>query len=128
MRFDRWKLMGASLVGFGLFLAFPSRNTRGAPSAERLLDQCQLPSGAVVRLYHGEPHATVSDWYSLTYDPPGLGRERQIVFNEFASYATLRCDDRQVTMVAPDGVGRSTLTMREVEQMTSPERTAHTSG
>lgn len=86
-----WTLIGAALIAFGIYLVVPGRNLHGDPRAEIELASCTLPDDARVRLYEGDSAAT-NNWFSVTHDPPGPQRERQIIFQRSPGLYDLVCD------------------------------------
>lgn len=92
-----WTLIGAALIAFGIYLVVPGRNLHGDPAAELEIATCVLPGGTRVRLYQGDS-AAIATWYSVTHDPRGPFRERQIVYRRSPGLYDLVCDSSGVVI------------------------------
>src|SRR5688500_19877029 len=86
-----WTLIGAALIAFGIYLVVPGRNLHGDPAAELEIASCVLPDDTRMRLYQGDS-AAIATWYSVTHDPWGPQRERQIVYRRSPGLYDLVCD------------------------------------
>jgi hypothetical protein len=75
-----WTLVGTLLIGAGVYLVVPGRNAHGNPWREREMASCMLSDSAEVKLYQGDVGSSTPTWYSVTHNPKGLERERQIVY------------------------------------------------
>ena len=98
-----WTLIGAALIAFGIYLVVPGRNLHGDPAAELEIATCVLPDDTRMRLYQGDS-AAIATWYSVTHDPWGPQRERQIVYRRSPGLYDLACDSSGVVIrsdVAP---------------------------
>jgi hypothetical protein len=98
-----WTLIGAALIAFGIYLVVPGRNLYGDPAAELEIANCVLPDDTRLRLYQGDS-AAIATWYSVTHDPWGPQRERQIVYRRSPGLYDLVCDPSGVVIrsdVAP---------------------------
>jgi len=74
----------------------------GDSGSEREIAGCRLADASLIRLYHGEPGATVQDWYSVIHTPFGLSVERQIIFSYSApEFTQLSCTPRGVALSGP---------------------------
>ncbi|MGE0498653.1 MAG: hypothetical protein AB7I35_07200 [Ramlibacter sp.] len=92
-------LMGCCLLAFSVWLVLPNRNVYGNPSMEDQLSSCNLPSGAVVRLYKGNGGATTSYWYSLTHEGGLFEREKQIAFAYSSPvFTAVACNGDEMTL------------------------------
>lgn len=86
-----WTLIGAALIAFGIYLVVPGRNLHGDPAAELEIASCVLPDDTRMRLYQGDS-AAIATWYSVTHDPWGPQRERQIVYRRSPGLYDVVCD------------------------------------
>ena len=75
-----WTFIGALLIVSGVSLVLPGRNLYGDQRLERETASCVLPDDAEVKLYQGDSTAKTPAWYSVTHNPAGASRERQIVY------------------------------------------------
>ena len=92
-----WTLIGAALIAFGIYLVVPGRNLHGDPAAELEIASCTLPDDTRMRLYQGDS-AAIATWYSVTHDPWGPQRERQIVYRRSPGLYDLVCDSSGVVI------------------------------
>lgn len=112
------------MLTLGLFAVFPRRNIWGNPGDEVEPGRCRLADGSLVRLYRGEPDATVANWYTATLTPPGLGVERQIVFSYSApAFEHLACNALGLQLTGPDENGGLALRTSEASAMRWRPRT-----
>lgn len=92
-----WTLIGTTLIASGIYLVVPGRNLQGDPREEMELASCVLPDDTQVRLYQGDSAATAT-WFSVTHDPKGPHRERQIVYRRSPGLYDLVCDSAGVVI------------------------------
>lgn len=124
-----WTLVGALLVVSGVYLVVPGRNARGEARREREMASCVLPDDAQVTLYHGEGSSPADTWYSVTHDPAGLERERQIIYRyRTPALYDLVCDSA-VVIIRTDGepitlTGAQARELRHWPAGFQPRRTA----
>jgi len=109
-----WTLIGVTLIAFGMFLVVPGRNLHGDPAAELEIASCVLPDDTRMRLYQGES-AAIATWYSVTHDPWGPQRERQIVYRRSPGLFDLVCDSSGVAIRSD--VAPITLTAEQARQL-----------
>jgi hypothetical protein len=105
-----WTFIGALLIVSGASLLLPGRNLYGDQRREREMASCVLADDAEVKLYQGDSTATSPAWYSVTHNPAGLSRERQIVYRSgshglydlFCDSAgvVIRTDSQPITLTA----------------------------
>lgn len=112
------RIAGVVLLALGFLALVPRRNAWGNPFDERQLTECTLSDGATVRVYEGEPDATVGAWYSVTYDAPRLGIERQIVFSYAApAFTRITCNARGLQLDGPDAGSHVFLSTEEASSL-----------
>lgn len=105
-----WTFIGALLIVSGVSLVLPGRNLYGDQRLERETASCVLPDDAEVKLYQGDSTATTPAWYSVTHNPAGPSRERQIVYRSRspglydlicdATGVVIRTDSEPITLTA----------------------------
>jgi hypothetical protein len=113
-----WTLVGTLLVATGVYLVVPSRNAHGNPWREREMASCTLSDSAEVKLYQGDAGAGSANWFSVTHNPKGLERERQIVYRyRSPGLYDLVCDSAGV-IIQTDGepITISTAQARQLRQ------------
>src|SRR5262245_62058671 len=95
-------VLSASFALAALWLLAPSRNAAGNPSFEERQDSCTEPtSGTDFTLYRGNGGATVAFWYTVTANPLGLARERQVFFSYSSPVITgLTCAPKSIELVS----------------------------
>jgi len=114
----RLTLLAVVMLALGSFAVAPRRNVWGDSGSEREIARCRLADASLIRLYHGEPGATVQDWYSVTHTPSGLGVERQIIFSYSApEFTQLSCSPRGVALSGPDESSAVFLATSEASSM-----------
>ena len=109
-----WTVIGAALIVAGIWVVVPGRNLHGDPRAELEIASCVLPDDTRVRLYQGDS-AAVMTWYSVTHDPAGPLRERQILYRRSPGLYDLVCDSSGV--VIRSDAAPITLTPDEAQRM-----------
>lgn len=109
-----WTLIGAALIAFGIYLVVPGRNRHGDPAAELEIASCVLPDDTRMRLYQGDS-AAIATWYSVTHDPWGPQRERQIVYRRSPGLYDLVCDSSGV--VIRSDAAPITLTTEQAQRL-----------
>jgi hypothetical protein len=113
-----WTLVGTLLVASGVYLVVPSRNAHGNPWREREMASCMLSDSAEVKLYQGDAGASSANWFSVTHNPKGLERERQILYRyRSPGLYDLVCDSAGV-VIQTDGepITISTAQARQLRQ------------
>ena len=121
-----WTLVGTLLVASGVFLLVPSRNAHGNPWREREMASCVLSDSAEVKLYQGDARASSATWYSVTHNPKGLERERQIVYRyRSPGLYDLVCDSAGL-VIQTDGepITISTAQARQLRQWPPGEQSS----
>ncbi|PYP80051.1 MAG: hypothetical protein DMD35_06205 [Gemmatimonadetes bacterium] len=116
MRLAGGAIIRALLIVSGVFLLIPGRNTQGDPWHEREMASCTLSDSAEVTLYQGEGGGSEPTWYSVTHNPRGLERERQILYRSRSpGLYDLFCDSTGV--VIQTGGEPITLTAKQARQL-----------
>jgi len=104
----RLTLLAVVMLALGSFAVAPRRTVWGDSGSEREIARCRLADASLIRLYHGEPGATVQDWYS----------ERQIIFSYSApEFTQLCCTPRGVALSGPDENSAVCLATSEASSM-----------
>jgi hypothetical protein len=96
-----WTVIGAALIVAGIWVVVPGRNLHGDPREELELSTCVMPDDTRVRLYQGDS-AGVLTWFSVTHDPAGPFRERQILYSRSPGLYDVVCDSTGV-VIRTDG-------------------------
>ena len=109
-----WTLIGTALIASGIYVVMPGRNLQGDPGAELELSRCVMPDDTRVRLYQGDS-AGVLTWFSVTHDPAGPFRERQILYSRSPGLYDVVCDSSGV--VIRSDAAPITLTPDEAQRM-----------
>ena len=121
-----WTLVGTLLVATGVYLVVPARNAHGNPWREREMASCMLSDSAEVRLYQGDARASSATWYSVTHNPKGLERERQILYRyRSPGLYDLVCDSAGL-VIQTDGepITISTAQARQLRQWPPGEQSS----
>jgi hypothetical protein len=94
-----WTFIGALLIVSGVSLVLPGRNLYGDQRLEHEMASCVMADDAEVKLYQGDSTPTSPAWYSVTHNPAGPSRERQIVYrNRSPGLYDLFCDSAGVVI------------------------------
>lgn len=109
-----WTLIGTAFIAFGIYLVAPGRNLYGDPSDELEIASCVMADDTRIRLYQGDSAAVVT-WYSVTHDPVGPLRERQILYRRSAGLYDVVCDSSGV--VIRSDPAPITLTAEQAKQL-----------
>jgi hypothetical protein len=109
-----WALIGTALIASGIYVVVPGRNLHGDPREELELSSCVLPDDTRLRLYQGDS-AAVMTWFSVTHDPAGPLRERQILYSRSPGLYDLVCDSAGV--VIRTDAAPITLTTEQARRM-----------
>jgi hypothetical protein len=121
-----WAFVGTLLLATGVYLVAPSRNAHGNPWREREMASCMLSDSAEVTLYQGDATASSAAWYSVTHNPKGFERERQILYRyRSPGLYDLVCDSGGVVIQTDgDPITISTAQARQLRQWPPGERPA----
>ena len=113
-------LLGVAFLAIAIWLLIPRPPRFGNPRHEQLVSGCFLAnSGAIVRLYEGRGDATVSIWYSVTYQKSPAQQERQFFFTDsWPTIDLINCQEFSLELEFDDGSARS-LSQSQVEELTT---------
>jgi hypothetical protein len=94
--------LAGTILTLAVLLLTPGRNTFGNPAYEQLIDECAIPgSDSVVRLYEGNGHATVSFWYSVTFQKAQSYQEKQFFYTySYPAIGAITCHTDTVEILS----------------------------